>query len=84
MCKFRPGFDADRREFLQGVADEFSPNFIELGFTGWYIPFPCSGVRTFDNIGQSPFFSGKFLEKFFALRDINFDGNKAVKITFII
>ena len=30
-------------------------------FTGLYVPFPGSGVGTFDDVRQPPFFVSKFL-----------------------
>jgi len=44
MSKFRPGFNWYRRNFFQGITNDFCPAMIEKSFPCLNIPFPCANV----------------------------------------
>ena len=55
MCKFHPGFDAYRGDFIQRITYNFGPSFIENCFAGLNIPLPGSDIGTLYD-GRKPFF----------------------------
>ena len=60
MGKLHPGFDVGRGEFIQSIADDFSPAFVEDGCAGLNVPFPGADVGSRDDVAQATALIGQF------------------------
>ena len=49
-----PRLDADRREVVQGAADDLGPALVEHRLPGLHVPLPGAGARSLDDAVQPP------------------------------
>ena len=59
MAVLHPRVERHGLELVERVTDDFGPPFIEPRLSSLNVPFPGSGLRAFDDIGETLPFIGE-------------------------